>query len=154
MREELGVTVRMADPTITRYLTLPLATWFLSLAGEGRLARSLARLEAIFGGYSEWGQPVHGVGNDVRVLGLPARRPGSLQAFRMACRHNRYVLQFGRVRDPRDVARRERAWAEALDRIELDTGRPAAEIPAADFHEALRARLDLQRFAPIGEAAA
>jgi nucleoside-diphosphate-sugar epimerase len=154
MREELGVTVRLADPTITRHVTLPVASRVLSLIGEGRLARSLARLEGIFGGYSEWGQPVHGVGNDVRVLGLPARRPESLQAFRLACRHNRYVLQFGQVRDPREVARRERTWAEALDRIELDTGRPAAEIPPAEFHGALRARLDLQRFEPLGEGAA
>jgi nucleoside-diphosphate-sugar epimerase len=154
MREELGVTVRMADPTLTRHVALPLATWLLTLAGEGRLARSLARLEAIFGPYSEWGQPVHGVGNDVRLLGLPARRPESLAAFRMACRHNRYVLLFGRVTDPSDVARRERAWAEALDRVELDTGRPAAEIPPAEFHAALGARLDLERFEAIGGAAA
>ena len=37
------------------------------LAGDGLLA--------IFGGYAEWGQPVHSVGNDVRLLGLPIRRP-------------------------------------------------------------------------------
>jgi nucleoside-diphosphate-sugar epimerase len=148
MREELGVTVRMADPTLTRNVTLPVACWLLGRLGQPRAARSLARLAAIFGAYSEWGQPVHAVGNDVRLLGLPSRRPESVQAFRMACRHNRYVLRFGDVRDPEEVARRERVWSEALDAIELETGRPAAEIPAAEFHRTLRARLDLDRFAP------
>jgi nucleoside-diphosphate-sugar epimerase len=153
MREELGVSVRMADPTLTRHLALPAATWLLTRLGQERLARSLSRLAAIFGAYSEWGQPVHGVGNDVRLLGLPSRRPASLPAFRMACRHNRYVLRFGEVRDPEEVARRERVWAEALDRIELDAGRPAALIPPAEFVRALGQQLDLERFQPRGSGA-
>jgi hypothetical protein len=105
-------------------------------------------MAAIFGTYSEWGQPVNRVGNDVRLLGVPGRRPGSLQAFRMACRHNRYVLRFGEVKDPEEVARRERAWAEALDRIELEAGRPAARIPPDEFARAVAAELDLERFVP------
>jgi hypothetical protein len=153
MREELGVQVRMADPTLTRLLTLPAGRWLLARLGQERTARALARLAAIFGVYSEWGQPVHGVGNDVRLLGLPARRPDSLQAFRLACRHNRWVLGFGEVRDAQEVARRERVWAEALDAIELETGRRAGEIPPAEFSRALAARLDLQRFVPRGAAA-
>jgi nucleoside-diphosphate-sugar epimerase len=146
MREELGVRVRMADPTLTRHVTLPVATWLLTRLGQQGLARSLARLAAIFGVYSEWGQPVHGVGNDVRLLGLPSRRLASLFAFRMACRHNRYVLRYGEIRDPEEVARRERVWAEALDRIELDAGRPVARIPPVEFARALGQQLDLERF--------
>jgi nucleoside-diphosphate-sugar epimerase len=152
MREELGVQVRMADPTLARVLTLPAGRWLLARLGQERTARALARLAAIFGVYSEWGQPVHGVGNDVRLLALPARRPDSLEAFRMACRHNRWVLGFGEVRDPREVARRERAWAEALDAIELETGRRAGEIPAAEFSRALADRLDLHRFVACAAA--
>jgi hypothetical protein len=135
---------------VTRHLTLPAATWLLTRLGQGRAARSVARLAAIFGTYSERGQPVHGVGNDVRLLGLPGRRPASLPAFRMACRHNRYVLRFGEVKDPAEVARRERVWAEALDRIELEAGRPAALIPPGEFARALAAQLDLEHFEPAG----
>jgi nucleoside-diphosphate-sugar epimerase len=151
IREEIGLGVRLVDPTLTRRLTLPLATVVLSRLGQEPLARALARLATIFGAYSEWGQPVHGVGNDVQVLELPAERPWSLHGFRMACRHNRYVLEFGRVRDPAEIARRERVWAEVVEGIELDRGRPAAQIPPLEFHEALRDRLDLPRFLPRRE---
>jgi nucleoside-diphosphate-sugar epimerase len=152
MREELGVRLRLADPTLTRRLILPAGGWLLARLGQERTARSLARLATIFGVYGEWGQPVHGVGNDVRLLALPSRRPDSRQAFRMACRHNRYVLRFGEVTDGEEVARRERVWAEALERIELEAGRPAAEVPPSEFQRALRRRLDLDRFEPSGPA--
>ena len=89
-------------------MTLPIVKAALDRLGEPRLASALEKLGTIFGGYGEWGQPVHGVGNDVRILGLPIRRPNTEHAFRMLCRHNRYVQQFGRVRDADEVARRER----------------------------------------------
>jgi nucleoside-diphosphate-sugar epimerase len=142
IRQELGIAVRMVDPTVTRNFTLPLVTSILSGLGQRKLAGALARLETIFGVYSEWGQPVHGVGNDVRVLGLPARRPDSVQAFRMLCRHNRYVLEFGKVKDPDEVARRERRWHEAIDQIEFETGRLAAALPPARFRELIRPLID------------
>ncbi len=74
--EELEVSVRMADPTLTRNLTLPLVKALLLALGEPKLANVLERLGTIFGVYGEWGQPIHDVGNDVRLLGLPIRRPG------------------------------------------------------------------------------
>ena len=74
-REELGVAVRLADPTIYRNLTLPVVKSILLTLNEPRLADGLERLGTIFGGYSEWGQLIHSVGNDVRILGLPIRRP-------------------------------------------------------------------------------
>ncbi len=37
--------------------------------------------------------------NDVRVLGLTLRRPNTYYAFRMLCRHNMLVQDFGRVKD-------------------------------------------------------
>ena len=96
--------------------------------GEPKLANALEKLGTIFGGYGEWGQPIHEVGNDVRILGLPIRRPNTLDAFRMLCRHNKYVQEFGKVRDPDEIARREHLWETALDRIEYETGREVASI--------------------------
>jgi hypothetical protein len=88
-REELGVNVHLTDPTIFRNLTLPLVKAVLIRLNEPKLANALEKLGTIFGGYSEWGQPVHDVGNDVRLLGLPLRRPDTLHSFRMLCRHNK-----------------------------------------------------------------
>jgi nucleoside-diphosphate-sugar epimerase len=145
-REELGVHVRLADPTVYRNLTLPLMKSTLTWLGEPRLANGLEKLGTIFGGYSEWGQPVHSVGNDVRILGLPIRRPDTEHAFRMLCRHNKYVQDFGRVKDLDEVARRERVWEETLADIERDTGHEAGAISARDFQRQLGDRVDLKAF--------
>jgi nucleoside-diphosphate-sugar epimerase len=145
-REELGVRVRLADPTVYRNLTLPLMKSTLTWLGEARLANGLEKLSTIFGGYSEWGQPVHSVGNDVRILGLPIRRPDTEHAFRMLCRHNKYVQDFGRVRDLDEIARRERVWDQTLADIERDTGHEAGAIPARDFQHTLADRVDLRAF--------
>ena len=128
--EELEVGVRMADPTLTRNLTLPLVKALLLALGEPKLANVLEKLGTIFGVYGEWGQPIHDVGNDVRLLGLPIRRPDTLAAFRMLCRHNKYVQEFGQVRDLDEVARRERLWEIAIDEIEYETG-PPGRVDAA-----------------------
>jgi nucleoside-diphosphate-sugar epimerase len=146
VKEELGVAVRLADPTLYRNLTLPLVKAVLIRVGEPKLANALERLATIFGGYGEWGQPVHEVGNDVRILGLPIRRPDTRHAFRMLCRHNRFVQDYGRVRDPDEVARRERVWGQALDAIEHATGRQAGALPAEEFRELLAEEIDLKSF--------
>jgi nucleoside-diphosphate-sugar epimerase len=146
MREELELDVRMADPTLTRLATLPLATALLGALGEPKLARAFERLGAIFGSYSEWGQPVHGVGEDVAILSLPARRPDPVEGFRMLCRHSRFVQEFGGVRDPEEIARRERVWEGLIDEIEFRTGRRVASLPAPEFRRLLRARIELRGF--------
>jgi nucleoside-diphosphate-sugar epimerase len=151
--EEIGIDVRLADPTLFRNVTLPLVKAALEQAGEAKLANALEKLGMIFGGYGEWGQPIHDVGNDVRILGLPIRRPNTLDAFRMLCRHNKYVQEFGRVRDPDEIARRERLWAKVLHAMELETGRQVASIPPADFRKLLSQRLDLKAFRPKEAAA-
>jgi hypothetical protein len=120
----------------------------LTRLGEPKLAAALEKLGTIFGGYGEWGQPIHGVGNDVRILGLPIRRPSTAHAFRMLCRHNRYVQQYGRVRDADEIARRERLWSRALDHIERETGHEAGAIPAAEFRRLLAAEIDVATFIP------
>lgn len=145
-REELGVNVRLADPTLYRNVTLPVVKAALNIMGQPKLAGALEKLGTIFGGYGEWGQPIHDVGNDVRILGLPLRRPQTDHAFRMVCRHNRYVQQYGRVRDADEVARRERVWEGAMDAIEHKTGREAASIAAGEFRERLAEEIDLATF--------
>jgi len=146
--EELGVNVRLADPTVTRNLTLPLVKAALEQFGEKKLANVLERLGAIFGVYGEWGQPIHDVGNDVRILGLPIRRPDTGQTFRMLCRHNNYVQDFGKVKDPDEVARRERLWDEALAEIEFETGRQAGALSPGEFRRQLESWVDLRGFKP------
>lgn len=148
IREELGVKVRLADPTLYRNLTMPLVKAVLERVGEPKLGAALERLSTIFGSYGEWGQPVHEVGNDVRLLGLGLRRPDTRHAFRMLCRHNRYVQRYGQVRDADEVARRERLWAGALEDIEYATGRQVGAIPAGEFRALLAEEIEIEGFEP------
>jgi nucleoside-diphosphate-sugar epimerase len=145
-REELGVNVRLVDPTLFRNVTLPILKAALTRMGEPKLATAMEKLGTIFGGYGEWGQPIHDVGNDVRILGLPIRRPNTLHAFRMLCRHNKYVQEFGRVRDPDEISRREKVWDEAIDAIEYGTGREVSSIPAQEFRGLLAGEVDVRTF--------
>ena len=145
-REELGVNVRLSDPTLYRNVTLPIVTTVLEKLKEPKLANALGKLGTIFGSYGEWGQPIHDVGNDVRILGLPIRRPDTRHAFRMLCRHNRYVQEYGRVRDADEVARREELWARAIGSIEFRTGREVASMAADEFREHLAAEVELATF--------
>ncbi len=144
--EELGVEVRLAEPTIHRTVTLPVLSKALTAFKQERLAKALEKLGTIFGGYSEWGQPIHEVGNDVRVLGLPAERPDSVRSFRMLCRHNHYVQHFGRVRDPDEISRREKIWWDLMLELEQASGGPAGAMPADAFRQAVEEALDLEDF--------
>lgn len=145
-KEELGVDVRLADPTLFRNVTLPFVAALLRKANEPKLASALEKLGTIFGGYGEWGQPIHSVGNDVRVLGLALRRPNTYYAFRMLCRHNKLVQDFGRVKDPDEIARRERVWAAAIERIERESGRLAGSLETVEFRKRIEDVLDLRTF--------
>ena len=91
------------------------------------------------------------MGNDVRILGLPLRRPDTANAFRMLCRHNKYVQEFGRVRDPDEIARRERAWSLALGAIAYRTGREVATLEAREFRRLLSAEIDPRTFEPAAK---
>ncbi len=147
-REELGVNVRLADPTLFRNVTLPVLRAALLRLGQEKLAGALEKLGTIFGGYGEWGQPIHEIGNDVRLLGLSIRRPNTEYAFRMLCRHNKYVQEFGRVRDADEIARRERVWEQAIERIELKSGREAGSLAAESFQRLMAAEIELDTFEP------
>jgi len=151
--EELGVEVRLSEPTIHRNVTLPVMSRVLRAAGQERVGTALEKLGQIFGGYSEWGQPIHEVGNDHRLLGLPLERPDTHQAFRMLCRHNRWVQHYGLLRDLDEVSRREKVWADMIDAIESELGRTAGSLAAEEFREAMRAHIDLEQFVPVAAAA-
>ena len=145
-REEIGIDVRLADPTLFRNITLPIVKAALERGGQPKLANALDKLGTIFGGYGEWGQPIHDVGNDVRILGLPVRRPNTEHAFRMLCRHNKYVQDFGKVRDLDEIARREFLWEKTLADIEHKTGRQVASLPPDEFRRFLTQRIDVKTF--------
>jgi hypothetical protein len=127
-------------------LTLPVAKLLLSALGEPKLAAAFERLCGLFGSYSEWGQPIHAVGDDVAVLALPARRPDTVEAFRMLCRHSRFVQEYGTLRDPEEIARRERLWGRVIDDIEFTTGQHAASLAPADFRRLVGDRIALPGF--------
>ena len=110
--------------------------------------RGKEKLGSIFGVYGEWGQPIHDVGNDVRLLGLSIRRPETAAGFRMLCRHNKYVQEFAKVRDADEIARRERVWETAIDEIEYETGRQVAAIRAREFRQLLADKVELASFKP------
>ncbi|KXJ04628.1 Fatty acyl-CoA reductase 2, partial [Exaiptasia diaphana] len=149
VKEELGVDVRLADPTTHRNVTLPVLSKLLSGLKQERLANALEKLGNIFGGYSEWGQPIHEVGNDVRFLNLDDRRPNSEHCFRMLCRHNRFVQRFGQVRDLDEISRREKIWWDLMMELEAETGGPVGAIEPEAFQKAVSERLDVDEFVRI-----
>ena len=142
------MNVRLADPTLFRTVTLPILKAALTAAGRAEARRAPWRSWArIFGGYSEWGQPVHDVGNDVRILGLPMRRPDTHHAVPHAVppQQVRAGVRPG-ARSGRGGAPRARV-GEALEAIELQTGRQAASIPAGEFRGCWRRRSICRRSA-------
>lgn len=146
IKEELQVNVRLADPTLHRNVTLPLVCGMLKRMKQVRMGGALQKLGTIFSGYSEWGQPVHEVGRDASILGLAADRPVAAEAFRMLCRHNQYVQEFGKVRDAVEMARREKVWEVVIERIERESDRKAAQIPPREFRRMVAAMLNVESF--------
>ncbi len=135
LREELKVKVKLAEPTIHRNLQLPVLSKFLTTLGHKKMATAMEKLGKIFGGYSEWGQPVHEVGKDVEILGLSPERPDTERVFRMLCRHNKYVQEFGKVQDPLEISRREKLWLEFITELETRYGCPAGALDAKTFRD-------------------
>ena len=146
--EELGVEITLAEPTIHRNVTLPVLTKVLSRLGQGRTANALEKLGGIFSGYSEWGQPIHEVGKDVEVLGLSPERPSAEYSFRMLCRHNKWVQDFGQLKDAAEISRREKVWWDFILGLEETFGKPAGALSSEEFQAALSSSLDLDTFGP------
>jgi hypothetical protein len=146
VNEELGAKVRLAEPTFHRTITMPAMSRALRSVKQEKIAGILGKLSTIFGGYSEWGQPVHQVGNDVTLLGLPLPRPNTKHVFRMLCRHNRYVQDYGKIKDLDEISRREKIWLDFVDELETETRKPAGALSAADFRSTLVGSFDLNDF--------
>jgi len=146
VKEEIGLQIKLAEPTMHRNISLPLQTKVLNRLNQPKLAKGLEKLGTIFGGYGEWGQPVHAVGNDVRCLDMPEQRPNTEHAFRLLCRHNRFVQNFGQIWDLDEMSRREKVWLEFIEEVEIEWGGPAGSIPAADFQRLVARKLDLDGF--------
>lgn len=149
VKEEIGVSVTLSEPTRFRNVTLPVMGRVLRGLKQDRVAEGLEKLGTIFGGYAEWGQPIHEVGKDVRILGLSEDRPNIIHAFRMLCRHNRYVQEYGKIRDDNEVSRREKVWWDLCMALEAQYGTPVGAIPATDFHREIASRIDLGTFEPV-----
>jgi hypothetical protein len=141
LSEELGVQVRLSSPVVHSRVGLPVVCGLLKAFGREKSARRLHRLGSVFAGYSERGQPIHSVTNDVSLLGMPAERPCIVEALRMLCRHNEWVQDYGNMRDAEEIARREAAWAELVERIEERAGRRAGRIAPREFREMLAGQL-------------
>jgi diacylglycerol O-acyltransferase / wax synthase len=146
IKEELRVKIKLSEPTLHRNFKLPFITSVLQKVKQPKVARALTKLDAIFGGYAERGQPVHQVGNDVEVLDMPEQRPVTLEVFRMLCRHNKYVQEFGQIRDLDEISRREKVWLDFCDELENTHDKPVGAIPPAIFHKALKANMDMTTF--------
>jgi hypothetical protein len=67
----------------------------------------------------------------------------------MLCRHNRYVQDFGKIKDLDEISRRERIWWEFASRAEERYGQPVGAMSATDFRTALEQSLDTDRFEPL-----
>jgi len=146
VNEELGAKVKLAEPTLHRTVTIPALTKLLKALKQEKIAHILGKIGTIFGGYSEWGQPIHEVGNDVEVLDLPLPRPNTEYAFRLLCRHNRFVQDYGKIRDLEEISRREKVWLEFVERLEEAEDEPAGSMPAYKFQGAVFGSLDLGSF--------
>jgi nucleoside-diphosphate-sugar epimerase len=141
IEDEIAVDVRLSDPRVHRRFVLPLVCTALQIIGREKTARRLHRLGSVFAGYSDRGQPLHAVANDVAVLGLPSQRPDMIEALRMLCRHNEWVQEFGAVQNAAEIVRRETAWADLIERIERRAHRPAGSLGAGEFRDMLSAQL-------------
>lgn len=148
LKEELRVKIKLAEPTWHRNFQLPLVAGVLKELKQPKLARALNKLDSIFGGYSERGQPIHEVGNDVAVLGMNERRPVTEEVFRMLCRHNKYVQRFGQIRDLDEVSRRERDWLTFVEELEDTHDQCVGALSSKKFHYALKKHFNLETLEP------
>lgn len=133
----------ISNPVTHRKIIRPLLEMFLRLLGQPKFADTTERLFQIFCVYSEWGQPIHDMGNDVRLLGMSPNRPDLVPVLRLMLRHNQFVQDFGRIRDPIEITKREKVWAEFVEKLENRTGVPVATMSAKHWKVEQQALKDL-----------
>jgi len=137
--EEIGIQIAYVNPVIHRLVRRPILKATFGMIGMGKLYKRLEVLFNIFGGYAEWGQPNHVLGNDVRLLGLSEKRPDLEQVLRLMCRHNKWVQEWGVVRDRDEIARREKIWKKFFADLVAKTGKKPKDITPAEFNQAVKA---------------
>ena len=147
--EEFGARIHLVEPTLYRNVFQPSLLWTLNKMNQNYLAKSLNKISSIFGGYSEWGQPIYEVGNDQKVLGMENHSPHPLSSFRMLCRHNRYINEFGKVKEPLRIAKRERLWKKIVSDIEAQHHCAAGMLGAVSFDKALESSIAKKQIAAI-----
>lgn len=136
--EEIGINIAYVNPVIHRLVRRPVLKAMFGVIGLGKLYKRLEVLFNIFGGYSEWGQPNHHLGNDVRLLGLSEKRPNLEQVLRLMCRHNKHVQEWGQARDRDLLAKREKLWKKFMADLVKKTGKQPKDIAPADFEKAFK----------------
>eukprot|EP00906_Rhabdomonas_costata_P039391 RCo055702 len=136
--EEVGIKLTFSNPVIHRYIRRPILKVLFKAIGQPKLYRKLEQLFEIFGSYSQWGQPVHELGNDVRVLGLSEERPNLVDLTRVLVRHNQIVQDWGKLRNPAEIGRREKIWKEFIADLEARTGQHVGRMPPAEFKQELK----------------
>ena len=146
-REEIGIDVRLADPTLFRNVTLPIVKAALERGGRAASSRTRSTSSgrssaATASGASRFTTSATTSGSSA----CASRRPNTEHAFRMLCRHNKFVQDFGKVRDPDEISRREFLWEKVLGEIEHKTGRQVASLPPDEFRRFLTQRIDLKTF--------
>lgn len=117
-KEEIGLTIRLVNPTIHRVFWRPLMRVMCNMVGMQKIFSKLEGLFNIFASYAEWGQPVHELGNDVKLLGLPVPRPNIVYLAHMLCRHNQLVQGWGKIRDKVVIMERENKWEAFIKDLE------------------------------------
>ena len=146
-REELGVNVRMADPTLTRNLTLPVVKAVLLAMGETKLANVLEKLAPSSGCTGSGGSRSTTWGTTCGSSGCPSaaghqrRVPHAVPAQRL-----RPGVRPG-ARRGRDRPTRA-AVGGSIEGIEFDSGRQVASMRASEFRRLLSQRLELRSFQP------
>jgi hypothetical protein len=132
--DEIGINVRYVNPVIHRIVRRRILKVMFKAIGLAKLYSRLEVLFNIFAGYAEWGQPDHQLGNDVRLLGLNPQRPNLDHVTRLMCRHNKYIQNWGMVRDRDEIARREKIWKKFCTDLEKKHGKKVGDIEPAVFH--------------------
>jgi hypothetical protein len=65
----------------------------------------------------------------------------------MLCRHNKWVQNFGQLKDPKEISRRERVWWDFVLGLEERFAKPAGALTSEEFRAALESSLDTEAFA-------
>lgn len=132
--KEIGIWVAYVNPVVHRYIRKPFLKLLFMAIGQPQLFPRLELLFNIFGGYSEWGQPNHELGNDVRLLGLSPQRPDLSKVMLILARHNKQVQGWGQVRDRDEIARREKLWKDFIMEIN-SSGKECTDLDRAEFQK-------------------